>query len=212
MTTTLAEVVVTAISDTKAETRAASPTDQIGQYNQLNFMVKQKLADIQTAAIVLVNAVDTVAKTVNMQVLVQLMATDDTPIDHGIISNVPYYALQGGVSGIILPPAVNDIGLAVFCSRDTSGVKNSKQIAPARSARMHDYSDGMYFGGFLNADPTQFIQFLTNSIQFTTAAANFSGALSTAGALSAGNGWTGTFRTGDSRTATVSHGIITNVA
>jgi hypothetical protein len=54
--------------------------------------------------------------------------------------------------------------MASFCSRDISAVKNARQSAPPGSRRQYSFSDCMYFGGFLNGTPTQYIQFTEGGI------------------------------------------------
>lgn len=149
------------------QVRQASYTDYSNSYNEMLFVIRQRMAELQTALPVKVIAVkpnDGHTGFVDVQPLVQQISADSTVVDHGIIYNVPYFRLQGGVNGIIIDPAVGDIGLCDFCSRDISAVKNSKQIAPPASRRIHSFSDAIYIGGLLNAAPTRFIEFNDNGI------------------------------------------------
>ena len=52
-----------------------------------------------------------------------------------------------------------------FCSRDISSVKANKAASPPQSKRRFDYSDGLYFGGFLNGTPSQYIMFSGGGIK-----------------------------------------------
>jgi hypothetical protein len=45
---------------------------------------------------------------------------------------VPYFRVQGGADAIIIDPKVGDLGIAVFCSRDITGVKRSKEASGSR--------------------------------------------------------------------------------
>jgi len=72
--------------------------------------------------------------------------------------------LQGGSNAVIIDPQVGDIGMACFCSRDISSVKNARMQAPPGSRRAYDFSDAMYVGGFLNQAPTQYIHFTGSGI------------------------------------------------
>lgn len=137
--------------------RQANYTDYTSDYNELQFVIRQRLADIQTALPVEIVAVKD--GFVDVKPIVQQLSADGSVIDHGVIYNIPYFRLQGGVNGIIIDPAVGDIGLCVFCSRDISGVKNARKNAPPSSRRMHSFSDGIYFGGILNDAPTRKIVF-----------------------------------------------------
>ena len=137
--------------------RQANYTDYTSDYNELQFVIRQRLADIQTALPVEIVAVKD--GFVDVKPIVQQLSADGSVIDHGVIYNIPYFRLQGGVNGIIIDPAVGDIGLCVFCSRDISGVKNARKNAPPSSRRMHSFSDGVYIGGILNDAPTRKIVF-----------------------------------------------------
>lgn len=78
-------------------------------------------------------------------------------VPHGIINGLLYFRLQGGVNAIIIDPEKGDIGIAVFCDRDISAVKETKGSAPAGSNRRHDMADGFYIGGGLNAAPLRYV-------------------------------------------------------
>lgn len=150
-----------------AQVRQANYTDYSNSYNEMLFVIRQRMAELQTALPVKVIAVkpnDGHTGFVDVQPLVQQISADSTVVDHGIIYNVPYFRIQGGINGIIIDPAVGDIGLCDFCSRDISAVKNSKKIAPPASRRMHSFSDAVYIGGFLNKVPTRFIEFNDSGI------------------------------------------------
>ncbi len=199
----------------------ANPFSDASEYNSMAFIIARATEKMQTVSIVEVNAVNTGAQTVDVTVLVNLVTGANQSIPHGVISARPYYRLQGGFSGIICDPVVDDIGIMVFASRDSTAVIASKGAANPGSARKFAWSDGIYFGGILNNSPTQYIKFLASgggidivsagTVTVTapqlTASGNFNAAT-----MNAGNGYTGTFATGDSRTVTVVHGIITGVA
>jgi hypothetical protein len=63
------------------------------------------------------------------------------------------------VAAVIVNPVVGDIGLAVFAQADSSNVGEGT-TAPQQpgSFRRFSQSDGFYFGGFHNAEPSVFIE------------------------------------------------------
>lgn len=87
------------------------------------------------------------------------------PVPHVTLFNIPYFRAQGGQNAIILDPQAGDIGICVFASRDISKVKSSKKSSPPDSLRQFSYSDGLYIGGVLNGQPTQYVQFSTAGIK-----------------------------------------------
>lgn len=96
---------------------------------------------------------------VDIQPLVNQVSPDGTPTPHATIFNVPYFRLQGGSNAVIIDPQVGDIGLASFCDRDITGVKQAKAKSIPLSVRKHDMSDAIYTGSIIGAAPTQYIQF-----------------------------------------------------
>ncbi len=144
----------------------------LGQFNQINFVVKQLLAKAHIATIVQVVAVNTGAEgpvgSVDVTPLVNMADGQGNAIQHGVIYNIPYMRLQGGANAIIIDPQVNDIGLAVFADQDISTVKSTKAAALPGSGRRNDWADGMYFGGFLNGTPNQYIEFAATGINVVT--------------------------------------------
>lgn len=155
-----------------------NPSDLWTQQKNILFMIKQQITKIATAAIVQVvdctNAGGLSAVgTVTVQPLINQMTGAQIPIPHGKLFKVPYYRIQGGLNAIILDPQPGDIGLCIFTSRDSTIVRTNalgqglallKSFFSPSTKRQYDWSDGWYFGGFLNAMPTQFVQFNGNDI------------------------------------------------
>lgn len=168
MTTTLAPIEVVADKEYK---RSADRTDYASEYNELNFLIAQKIKQLETSTVVKVikvKANNQYTGYVDVQPLVQQSSNSGMPYDQPIMFNVPYMRLQGGTNAVIIDPAVGDIGIACFSSRDISTVKNSRKPSLPASERTYDISDGMYIGGILNGTPTQFIQFTGDGINITT--------------------------------------------
>jgi hypothetical protein len=181
------------------------------EFNLLDFVIARALDKIQTVSLVSVVNVNTAALTVDVQVLTNLVTGSGASIPQGVIYGRPYLRLQGGTNGVICDPAAGDNGLMVFCSRDISAVVAAAAAANPGSNRRFSWSDGVYVFGVLNATPTQYVQFTSGGIIIESPHVTASGILEGA-QLKADNGYTGTFQTGDSRTATVVSGIITAVA
>jgi hypothetical protein len=139
----------------------ATPFSDASEYNSLEFQMQRVLDDVQTMSIVEVLAVNPTAMTVDVVVLVNLLSGAGISVPHGRLGGRPYYRLQGGTNGIICDPAVDDIGMMVFASRDLSAVISNKGAANPASGRRFSWSDGVYLGGVLNTPPTQYIKFLS---------------------------------------------------
>jgi hypothetical protein len=146
----------------------AQPGDYAGDWNGERSRIHGQLAKLQTAIPVEVMAVHggglAPVGYVDVRPLVSQIGGDGSSVPHGLLTNLPYNRLQGGTNAVVIDPAVGDIGIAVFASRDISSVKNARGAAAPGSWRMHSHSDGMYIGGILNAAPTQYIKFDSSGI------------------------------------------------
>jgi len=142
-----------------AYTGFATLFDAGGEYNRTSFLIRMAMANAATMTLVLVKAVHAVGRsyTVDVQPMVHQVDGAGNATSHGTIFAMPVWRLQGGTAAIVVVPAVGDIGLAVFAHSDISGVKRAKKPTTPGSARRLDWSDGVYLGGVLNADPAQSI-------------------------------------------------------
>lgn len=140
------------------------PEDTASDFNAATFITKQLIGKVQTATAVKVVAVTNSgglapAGTVDVLPLVNQIDGAGKSVPHGVIHGIPYSRMHGGTNAVIMDPAVGDIGICVFASRDISSVKANKGQANPGSRRRNDMADGMYVGGMLNGTPSQFIQF-----------------------------------------------------
>ena len=101
---------------------------------------------------------------VTVQPLVYKIDGDNTTVERGIVYNVPYFRLQGGTNAIICDPSVGDIGFCGICSRDISLIKRIREMGAPASRRCSDIADAVFFGGWSNKTPTQYIQFTESGI------------------------------------------------
>lgn len=127
------------------------------------FIIQKLIRGIHTAALVQVMAVRPTAGTVgfvDVQPMVLDQDTNGVVIAQTPVYNIPYLRAQGGTSAVILDPVVNDIGLCLFMARDSSNVCKTRQPGAAPTNRAYSSADGLYIGGVLNADPTQWVKFL----------------------------------------------------
>lgn len=161
---------------TSSQTGADSATD----YATLQFVIKSLLSRVATSTLVRVISCTNSGGlsawgTVNVQPLISQVSGNGTPVQHGQLFKLPYLRIQGGANAVIIDPAPGDIGLACFCARDASSMKQQSAIDQVKSgkirgvtpasARQYSMSDGIYMGGMLNAQPTQYIRFGSDEIE-----------------------------------------------
>lgn len=158
-------------------------TDSATEWASIRFIVASILSRIQTSAPVMVvsctnNGGLSPWGTVNVQPLISQVFGDNTAIPNGQLYELPYLRIQGGINAVIIDPAPGDIGLACFCSRDISSLKQQSAIDQTKagsipsvtpaSARQYNISDGFYMGGGLNAQPTQYVRFGSDEIEIVS--------------------------------------------
>lgn len=144
----------------------AKPQDSSSDYNAMSFIIKAIAGKMMTATLVQVKDVD--ADTVDVQPMVAMLDGFGKAMPHGTVYAMPIWRLQGGVSSVIVVPAVGDIGLAVFCREDVSSVRANKAPSNPGSGRRYSYADGIYLGGVLNSPATQFLRMDADGIAITS--------------------------------------------
>ena len=189
-------------------------TDMNSEYNSLTFVIKQILgrANIATMCTVVGVTGGGVAKApyVDLQPIINQVDGYGNTIPSGILYNVPTFRTQNGANAIISDPQIGDIGVALFSDKDISSLKSNYNngtmaaviangVNPA-TRRRFDLADGMYFGGFYNGVPTNYLQLLngilnvyeSDTINLTAPTINLSswaGMIAPFGMGSVPNGW-----------------------
>ena len=143
-------------------------------YNQLSFMIRTMMGkEINTAIPVKITKVMPGSGSVGYVQAVPLvnnMDAEGNAVNVAVIPSLPYFRLQGGKVAIITDPVAGDIGLAVFCQRDTSNVQaGTSEPVQAGSFRKFSMSDGFYLGGFLNHAPETFLELKQDGTAVLTA-------------------------------------------
>lgn len=144
-----------------------TPTSaQTSDAENLSYVFKKLLSGAFFIELVEVTAIRGTAPNLVVDVLPLVTRTDPSgaTIQNSEIFNVPVFRLQRGASAIIMNPVLGDIGMIAICDRDNSIARaNRKQSVPG-SKRMHSKSDALYLGGFLNAQPTEYVEFTSSGI------------------------------------------------
>lgn len=150
-----------------------TPGESADPVGAQEFMVRMILGKMATATLVKVVACTNSGSVspvgfVDVQPLVNQLDGAGKAFPHGVIYNLLYFRLQGGANAVIIDPQPGDIGMAAFANRDISSVKANKSQSNPGSFRQFDMADGMYFGGMLNATPSQYVQFSGSGITITS--------------------------------------------
>lgn len=174
------------------------------EWNRLDFAIRSVINRMATATLVRVEAGN--GRTVDVRPIVAQLDGAGNAIDHGTIHNVPVFQMRAGVSAVILEPVAGDIGLAVFCHSDISSAKKNSAPSTPGSLRRFDWADALYLGGFLGAEPTQFIRVSGSGIELNAPQ------VTTSGGLSVGAGATGSLTDATGRVATFVDGVLVGLS
>ncbi|EMW3576434.1 phage baseplate protein [Yersinia enterocolitica] len=103
-----------------------------------------------------------------LPLVAEVRSSDRTIIQGSQIYNIPVWRLQRGGSAIIMNPVAGDIGLIAVSDVDISVARSARKESVPGSLRSHSQSDAIYFGGVLNGQPTQFIEFADSELNITS--------------------------------------------
>ncbi|HDL8133293.1 TPA: phage baseplate protein [Yersinia enterocolitica] len=103
-----------------------------------------------------------------LPLVAEVRSSDRTIIQGSQIYNIPVWRLQRGGSAIIMDPVAGDIGIIAVSDVDISVARSARKESVPGSLRTHSQSDAIYFGGVLNGQPTQFIEFADSELNITS--------------------------------------------
>ena len=141
---------------------------QSSEYNGLSFIIQQAIRQqVNTCIVVKVTAVKD--GYVDVLPLVTQIDGNGEAVPPTKLYHLPFMRYHGGVCAVKLDPVAGDIGLAVFAQKDCSNVvKGTTKPQQPASYRENSMANGFYIGGFLNNEPTCFIELKQNgSIEIT---------------------------------------------
>ncbi|CAM5998849.1 unnamed protein product [Sphagnum balticum] len=112
----------------------------------------------QTGKITGINANGTVTVAINFQKIIRgVIPIEGNPImgdqivQYPALVNVPVFVYQGGGAAILMPIAVGDPCLLLFCDRDLDIWFETGQVAPPNSDRVHNINDAIALVGLNNS-------------------------------------------------------------
>ena len=102
---------------------------------------------------------------VDIQLMIEQTNGQKKGNETAIICNVPYIRIQGGTNAVIIDPEINDLGVAIFASRDITNFKEARRQTPPATWRKFSISDAIYIGVIRNQKPVQYIHFRNDGIE-----------------------------------------------
>lgn len=149
-----------------AENLFTPTSTQVNEPESLKFTFERLLSGAFFIELVKVQAVRGTAPNLVVDAIPLVTRTDQSGamIHNSTIFNIPVFRLQRGTSAIIMNPVVDDIGMIAVCDRDTTLVRANRKESVPGSGRKHSKSDALYLGGFLNSQPTEYVEFTSSGI------------------------------------------------
>lgn len=146
------------------------PSSQTSDAEAFAFSFNRLLNSRFFIELVKVVAVKGVAPNLTVDVMPLMTQVDPSGamIENSTVYGCPVFRLQRGSSAIIMDPVAGDIGMMAVCDGDTTVVRANLDVSVPGGKRRHSRSDGLYLGGFMNGQPTEYIQFLGNEIILNT--------------------------------------------
>lgn len=204
--------------------------DKVELNDVMNDAMITALANTHT--IVIAKVVTVGATTIDVKPVIQRVVDGET-VDLPLFPSVPPIFLSGGASYDAHPITEGDYCLLLVSERCFDRWYDGADNVPPIEQRMHDYSDCFALVGVSPASMAKTIPVTIERFGDSTVTGDWihtgsyaltgpltvTGDTDTSGNTDSGTysvggapGWSGVFRTGDSRNVTVVHGIITNVA
>ena len=128
------------------------------EFNAISFLIQQAIRE-QVNTCVICKVVGVSGDYVDVLPLVTQISGMGEAVAPTTLFHLPFMRYHAGIAAVILNPVVGDLGLAVFASKDNSGVtKGTTEPKPPASFRGNSMANGFYIGGFLNRAPSTFIE------------------------------------------------------
>lgn len=134
----------------------------------ISFIFEKLLSEKTFIELVTVVASYPDTQTVDIKPLVSRSDSEAKPIANSVVHGITYLRWQCGNSALIMYPAVGDIGLMAVSDRDSSAVRLTRVESLPATNDNHSRTDGVYLGGLLNMQPSQFIELKNGEINITT--------------------------------------------
>jgi hypothetical protein len=127
-------------------------------YNALAFIIQQAIRQQVNTAIIC-KVVGVSAGYVDVLPLVTQIDGFGEAVQPTTLYKLPYMRYHGGICAVKLDPVVGDIGLAVFAQKDCSSVtQGTTEPQKPASFRENTMGNGFYIGGFLNQEPSCYVE------------------------------------------------------
>ena len=127
-------------------------------YNALAFIIQQAIRQQVNTAIV-VKVVGVSAGYVDVLPMITQIDGFNEAVAPTTLYHLPYFRYHSGICAVKIDPVVGDLGLAVFAQKDCSSVtQGTTEPQKPASFRENTMGNGFYIGGFLNQEPSCYVE------------------------------------------------------
>lgn len=204
---------------------AHNPADE-NTLDGLNNVLIDKIAmGIQNVIPAIVQSYDKATNRAVVKPAITGIASQGQKVPKEPYIDIPVLNISGGGFVISFPIKTGDTGWLIACDRNISIFKQNLEESAPNDYRKHKFEDGFFIPDKINNTPllntdSLLIQDATGtiSIELTSSGVNIKGITaitgntSVVGNLTVSTGATGTFTTANSKTVTVTNGIVTNIS
>ena len=120
----------------------------------VQFVLEKFLAGVDCMLPAKVIAYDGTKNRVSLQIMIDMVTTDDRRIPRAVIASVPVYQMSAGGFIIRFPVKKNDLGWLKATDRDISLFLQRLIQSPPNTARKHSFSDGVFWPDAMNKGVT----------------------------------------------------------
>lgn len=202
-----------------------NPADENTLDGLNNILIDKILMGIQNVTPAIVQSYDKTTNRAIVKPAITGVASKGQKIPKEPYIDIPVLNISGGGFIISFPIKTGDTGWLIACDRNISLFKQNLQESAPNDYRKHKFEDGFFIPDKINNIPINNVDSLliknedgtvslelTNSTLNITGETNITGNTSIIGNLTVSTGATGVFATADSKSVTVTNGIITSIA
>ena len=118
----------------------------------VDFIITKALQGVDTMLPAKVIAYDVTSNRASLQILINVVTTKDEQVARAPVASVPVYQPSAGGFIVRLPIVPGDTGWIKANDRDISLFLQALQQSPPNTARLHSFSDGVFFPDAMNKD------------------------------------------------------------
>ncbi len=124
---------------------AFNPADMEGMDGLMTLFKRSLMMSLRVALPAVVKNFDTETNRADLTPAITSASNNGETVILPELSDVPVCTPGGGGFGASFPLVAGDTGWVIFCDRDISLFKNSGEVSPANTNRLHNLADAVFY-------------------------------------------------------------------